>query len=244
MELRNKVALVTGGAHRVGRGLALALADAGAHVAFTYHTSAAAARDTLGQISRSGVKAVSIECDQQQIDRIDDLFRILRSEFDHLDLVVNSAAIMERRPVLDITPDHWERVFNTNLRGPFFIAQQAARWMTETQTAGCIVNIADTSALRPWPSYVAHTASKSALVAMTRALAVALAPLIRVNAILPGAILKPPDWDDDLWQRQNAQIPLKRSGTPADVAEAVLFCARSEFMTGEALVIDGGRSLK
>jgi len=243
MELRNKVALVTGGAQRVGRSIALALAGAGAHVAITYRTSAAAARDTIGQLSRSGVKAVSIECDQQQLERIDDLFKILRLEFDRLDIVVNSASIMERRPALEVTPDHWERVFNTNLRGPFFIAQHAARWMTETQTAGCIVNIADTSALRPWPSYAAHSASKSALVAMTRALAVALAPLIRVNAILPGSILKPPDWEADRWARLNARIPLQRSGAPEDVAEAVLFCARSEFMTGEALVIDGGRSL-
>ena len=244
MELRNKVALVTGGAHRVGRGIALTLANAGAHVAFTYHTAAAEARATLAQINRSGVKAVSIECDQQQPDQIDALFKSLRREFDQLDLVVNSAAIMERRPVLEITPDHWERVFNTNLRGPFFIAQHAARWMTETQTRGCIVNIADTSALRPWPSYAAHTASKAALVALTRALALALAPAIRVNALLPGAILKPPDWDDERWERMNAQIPLQHAGTPGDVGDAVLFCARSDFMTGEAIVIDGGRSLK
>ncbi|HJW84928.1 MAG TPA: SDR family oxidoreductase [Anaerolineae bacterium] len=179
-----------------------------------------------------------------------------------LDILVNSAAIMERQPVLDITPDDWDRTLETNLRGPFFVAQAAARLMldrpasTERRSAldsvhgagqdaaGCIVNIADVSALRPWPTYIAHTVSKAGLVALTKALAVALAPSIRVNAIAPGAVLKPADWSDERWLTLAARAPLGRPGTPEDVAQAVLYLARSDFITGQLLVLDGGRELR
>jgi pteridine reductase len=245
LELQNKVALVTGGAQRVGKAIALALAQAGAHVAITYHTSIEQARATVAQIEQSGVRAAAYLCDQREAASIAQLFFDLRRDFDHIDLVVNSAAILERRPVLDVTLDDWERVINTNLRGPFFIAQAAARWMIETHTAGAIINLADTAALKPWPGYITHTISKTGLVAMTETLALALAPQIRVNVIAPGPILKPPGWSDEQWQRATeATVPLKRTGSLDDVTDAVLLCARSEFMTGHTLVIDGGRTLK
>ena len=175
MEIQGKVALVTGGAHRVGKAIALALARSGAHVAITYNSSAEQAQATMAEIKQSGVRAAAVQCDQAQIESIDGLFGSLQREFERLDILVNSAAMMERMPVWGVTPDHWDRVLNTNLRGPFFIAQAAARWMIESG-GGAIINIADSSALRPWPSYVAHTASKSGLVALTKALALALAP--------------------------------------------------------------------
>jgi NAD(P)-dependent dehydrogenase (short-subunit alcohol dehydrogenase family) len=135
-------------------------------------------------------------------------------------------------------------VINTNLRGPFFIAQAAARWMMADGRGGAIVNIADSSALQPWPSYLTHTISKSGLVAMTEALALALAPAIRVNAVAPGAVLKPAGWSEDRWQQMAESLPLRRTGSPDDVADAVLYCLRSDFMTGQTLVVDGGRVLK
>jgi pteridine reductase len=151
---------------------------------------------------------------------------------------------MEQQAVLDITPDDWARVMETNLRGPFFIAQAAAKWMVARGNRGSIVNIVDMSALYPWPNYLTHTLSKTGVVAMTKALALALAPHVRVNAIAPGTVLKPEDWDAMRWQKLVAALPLQREGAPEDVADAVLFCARSEFMTGQVLVLDGGRSLK
>ncbi len=245
MDLRDKVALVTGGAQRVGKAIALALAQAGVNVAITYHTSDDEARATVAEIERSGVRTAAYMCDQREVASIDQLFAALRGDFDHLDILVNNAAIMERRPALDVTLDDWERVINTNLRGPFFIAQAAARWMIETHTSGAIINIADTAALKPWPGYITHTISKTGLVAMTETLALALAPQIRVNAIAPGPILKPPDWSEERWQRSTeATIPLKRTASLSDVTDAVLMCARNEFMTGHTLVIDGGRILK
>ena len=245
MELQNKIALVTGGAQRVGHAIAVALAQAGARVAITYHTSSDQARATVAAIERSGARAAAYPCDQCAAASIAQLFLDLRRDCDHIDLVVNNAAILERQPVLDVTLDDWERVINTNLRGPFFIAQAAARWMIATHTAGAIINIADTAALKPWPGYLTHTISKTGLVAMTETLALALAPQIRVNAVAPGPILKPPDWSAEQWQRMTeATVPLNRTGAIAEVTDAVLLCARSEFMTGHTLVIDGGRTLK
>ena len=244
MDLQNKFALVTGGAHRIGKAIALALARSGAHVAITYNLSADDAQTTLAEIRQAGVRAAAFQCDQTQLESIDTLFAALRREFDHLDILISSAAIMERRPVLEVSPADWERVINTNLRGPFFIAQAAAKWMRESDRAGSIVNLADLSAVHPWPGYITHVISKSGLVAMTQTLALALAPTIRVNAIAPGTILKPDDWAETRWQRIVETLPLKHSGSIRDLTETVLFCLRSDFMTGQVIILDGGRSLK
>lgn len=244
MELRDKIALVTGGAHRVGKAIALALAREGAHVAFTYLTATGEAQATVKEIQQTGVQASAWPCDQREITAIERLFADLRKEFDHLDILVNSAAIMEQRPVLEVTLDDWSRVMDTNLRGPFFVAQAAARWMIEKKAEGAIVNIADMSALHPWPSYITHTISKRGIVAMTQTLALALAPSIRVNAVAPGAVLKPVNWVDGRWAKLVAALPLRHAGSAEDVAQAVLFCIRNDFMTGQTIVIDGGRSLK
>ena len=243
MNIEDKVALVTGGARRVGKAIGLALARSGARVLITYNTSAAEAAITVAEINRSGGQASAIQCDQRDLTAIDRLFDRLRLDTARLDILVNNAAIMERKPALEITSDDWSRVMETNLRGPFFMAQRAAQWMLTTG-GGAIVNIADLSALHPWPSYMTHTISKSGVVAMTQTLALALAPSIRVNAIAPGMVLKPDEWSDERWVKMIAALPLRREGTPEDVAEAVLYCVRSDFMTGQTIVIDGGRSLK
>ena len=197
----------------------------------------------MDEIERAGGQAAAVPCDQRDPGAIDRLFDRLRQDVDRLDILVNSAAIMERKPALEITLEDWSRIIDTNLRGPFFMAQRAAQWMLATG-GGVIVNIADLSALHPWPSYPTHTISKSGLVAMTQALALALAPSIRVNAVAPGLVLKPEAWSGEHWAKMIAALPLQRGGTVEDVAEAVLYCVRSEYMTGQTIVIDGGRSLK
>jgi len=244
MNLQHSTALVTGGARRMGKAIALALAREGARVAITYNTSIDQAQAMVAEIKQAGGQAAAFQCDQRDLAAIDRLFDQLRREFDQLDMLVNSAAIMERQPVLDITADDWARVMETNLRGPFFMAQAAAKWMFKKGNKGSIVNIADMSALQPWPSYLTHTVSKSGVVALTKTLALALAPSIRVNAIAPGAVLKPEAWEDEHWEKLIAALPLQHGGSAEDVAEAVLFCAHSEVMTGQLLVLDGGRSLK
>jgi len=243
MDVENKAALVTGGARRIGKAIALALARSGARVIITYNTSADEAAITVAEIEQSGGQAAALQCDQRDLGAIDQLFDRLRQDCDRLDILVNNAAIMERKPALEITPDDWSRVMDTNLRGPFFSAQRAAQWMLTTG-GGVIVNIADLSALHPWPSYLTHTISKSGLVAMTQALALALAPSIRVNAVAPGTVLKPDEWSDERWVKMIAALPLQRGGTAEDVAEAVLYCVRSDLITGQTIVIDSGRSLR
>ena len=272
MDIRNRVALVTGGAHRVGKAIALALAEAGAHTLITYLSAADEAGQTAREIEARGVQTLAAQLDQRDPAQIDALTARVRERFVRLDILVNSAAIMERAPIFDIRPDDWDRTLDTNLRGPFFVAQAAARLMLEEQPSppprfahpstslhsahpstslhsaqderGCIINIADLSALHPWPSYVAHTVSKAGLVALTKALALALAPSIRVNAIAPGLVLKPADWGDEQWAQLAGRVPLGRAGTAKDVAQAVLYLARSEFVTGQLLVLDGGRELR
>jgi pteridine reductase len=244
MNLQGSTALVTGGARRVGKAIAIALARAGARVAITYNTSIDQAQATVDAIKRSGGQAAAYRCDQRDLAAIDRLFDQLRQDYTRLNLLVNSAAIMERQPVLDITAEDWARVMETNLRGPFFMAQAAAKWMQETGQAGNIVNLADLSALQPWPSYLTHTVSKSGIVALTKTLALALAPSIRVNAIAPGTVLKPEEWANERWEKMIAALPVQHGGSAKDVAEAVLFCVNSEFMTGQLIVLDGGRSLK
>ncbi|HLF28926.1 MAG TPA: SDR family oxidoreductase [Anaerolineae bacterium] len=256
MEIRNRIALVTGGAHRVGKAIALALAQAGAHTIITYLSAADEAAQTLREIEALGVQALALPLDQRDTTQIETLLETIGDRFGRLDILVNSAAIMERRLLFDVTPDDWDRTLDTNLRGPFFIAQAAARLMLgqrpersaagsdDAATHGCIINIADASALHPWPSYIAHTVSKAGLVALTKALALALAPAIRVNAVAPGAVLKPQAWSDAHWRQLAERIPLGRSGAPEDVAEAVLYLIRSDFVTGQLLVLDGGRELR
>ena len=253
MDIRNRIALVTGGAHRIGKTIALALAAEGAHVVITYNQSAAAAAQTVREIESLGVQTLAARLDQRETDQIDALFAAIRDRFGRLDILINNAAIMERQPIFDITPADWDRTLDTNLRGPFFVAQAAARLMLASHPErsaaqlkgerGVIINIADSSALRPWPSYIAHTISKAGLVALTRALAVALAPSTRVNALAPGFVLKPSDWSDEQWFKLARRAPLARPGAPDDVVQAVLYLIRSDFVTGELLVLDGGRDL-
>ncbi len=243
MELRGRVALVTGGAQRVGRAIVRALAEAGADVAIHYHTSAEQAREAVDEMRALGVQAEAIQADLAQPSEIERLFAQLEAGFGRLDVAVNNAANFERKPVLEITPQDWERVINLNLRGPFFCSQAAARLM-KRQGTGTIINIADLAAFQAWPSYTHHCIAKAGVVTMTRALARALAPAIRVNAVAPGPVL-PPDGLGARERRELAeQTALGRLGTPGDVAGAVVFLATSDYITGETIVVDGGRLLR
>ena len=248
MEIKDKVAVVTGGAHRVGKAIALGLAGAGAHVVVHYHQSEDKARATVAEIQERGVRAVAVGGDLADHADVVNLFRVAAAEFGGVDILVNSAAIMEPGEVLTLTPEEWFRSININLTGPFFCAQQAARSMLArgrsasqpSGDGGVIVNIADLSGFQPWAKYPAHSVSKAGLLMATKVLAKALAPDIRVNAIAPGPVAKPDDWPDERWRAVGRHTLLKRTGSGYDVARAVQFIIEQDFMTGETLVIDGG----
>lgn len=234
--------MVTGSARRLGRSIAGALAEAGCAIAIHHHASAAEAADAVRACQALGVEAAAFQADLGDPTQIDRLFSELESSFGRLDILVNSAAVFAAVPVAKITPEEWERVLNLNLRAPFFCSQRAARLMRRSG-AGSIVNIADVAAFQPWPGYAHYCISKAGLVMATRVLARALAPEIRVNAVAPGPVLPPEGTSPDERERLANSTALKRLGTPEDVVEAVLFLVRSAYVTGEAIVVDGGKLL-
>jgi NAD(P)-dependent dehydrogenase (short-subunit alcohol dehydrogenase family) len=241
--LAGKVILVTGGAHRVGKSIALALAREGASIAITYHSSQKDALQTVEELKALEVNAVAFYCDQTEIDQIQKTVVDCHTFFGRLDGLVNNAAIMQEIPFQEITPETWAQSMDTNARAPFFFTQAASKLMQEGE-GGAIVNILDESAQVPTRYYIHHSASKAALRMLTLSTALELAPRIRVNAVLPGPVLMPEGGDEERWKRLEKNTPLKRLGTPDDVARAVLYLMKEEFITGQVLVVDGGRTIK
>lgn len=247
MKLEGGVALVTGGAHRVGKAIALALAHQGMRIALHYGQSAADAEVARAEIAALGVDCATFQADLADPARIDSLMASVTDHYARLDLLVNSAAGFKKQPFDAITAEDWDAVLAVNLRAPFLLSQRAARLMKSAprQTPALIVNIADLSGLHPWLGYAHHAVSKAGLIHLTRVAARELAPDIRVNALVPGPILPPPglDADSPRWREMIEATPLKQAGSPDDVGAAVVFLAENDFITGAILPVDGGQGL-
>jgi NAD(P)-dependent dehydrogenase (short-subunit alcohol dehydrogenase family) len=238
-EPAGRVALVTGGAARVGRAIALRLARGGCDVAIGYRRSAAAARATVAAIHAAGVRGVAIRADIARPAEARRLVRETARRLGRLDVLVNNAAVFFPTPFARTTPAELDRFLAVNLKGAFFCAQEAARLMQ--RRGGRIINIADVGGARAWPSYVAYGVSKAGLLMLTRELAVALAPRIQVNAVGPGVVLLPEGTPPPARRRLARGVPAARQGEPGDVAEAVWFFATGpDFITGQILFVDGG----
>ena len=241
-DLAGRVALVTGAGRRVGRALAVALGARGMHVIVHYHTSSAGAEETAHRITRAGGSAELLRADlgsTSDAERlVDDAVAVRGS----LDVLVNSAAIMLRTPLGETTVGEWDAMFALNLRAPYFLSQRAAPALRAAR--GSIVNIADLAAFETWPGYVPHGITKSAIVQMTRSLARVLAPEVRVNAIAPGVVLLPDGWSEADAERLRATTPLGRIGSPEDVVGAMLYLLDAAFVTGEVIIVDGGRHVR
>lgn len=235
------VALVTGAAHRVGRAIAIGLAGDGYDIALHYHASADRARETAGEIEAAGARAILFAADLAHPDAPAGLVRDVAARCGRLDAVVNSAAVMVKMPLGTITAAGWDAVLNLNLRAPLLIAQEAANHLPD---GSAIINIADLAAFETWPDYLTLGVSKAGVVYLTRALARLLAPRIRVNAVAPGPVLLP-EWIDPAVSRNlESSTPLKRIGTPDDVVEAVRYLLRASYVTGETIIVDGGRHVR
>jgi pteridine reductase len=241
VELRGRVALVTGAGRRVGRAIAVGLAERGMRVAVHYNASAADADETARLVADAGGEARLFAADLRRAEAPAALAGDVASAFGALDVLVNSAAVMWRTPFGSVTPEQWDAIFALNLRAPFLLAQAAAEHMA---TGAAIVNIADLAALETWPGYVPHGISKAGIVQMTRALARVLAPKVRVNAVAPGAVLLPEDWTERDAERLARTTPLGRLGAPEDVVAAVLYLLAADYVTGDLLVVDGGRHVR
>ena len=234
--------MVTGAGHRVGRAIALALGGRGMRVAVHYNAAADGALSTLREIESLGGTGGTFPGDLSAPNEPTRLVDEVARAMGGLDVLVNSAAVMRRTPVREVSTEEWDAMFALNLRAPFFAAQAAARHMA--QRGGAIVNIADLAAFETWTGYVPHGITKAGVVQMTRALAHALAPAVRVNAVAPGAVLLPDHWDEDAAEHLRATTPLRRLGSPADVSGAVIYLLEADYVTGETLVVDGGRHVR
>lgn len=243
VELRGKVALVTGSAHRVGKVIALELAKHGVHQVIHYHGSAEQAEETLQEVRALGVDAISVRADQSDPTEVDMLFNTLRAHFGRLDILVNSAATFQRADLMTLSLEDWQHTLNINLTGPFLCTQRAAALMREGGQGGVIINIADIGGLKGWVNYPHHSVSKAGLLMLTRVAARALAPDIRVNAVVPGAVLQPPNYSNEQWKKSTQPIPIGHPGTAEDVARAVVYLASEDYLTGTVLTVDGGEHI-
>lgn len=235
------VALVTGAGQRVGQAIAIALGGQGWRVAVHHHGSAGGANDTVARIRDAGGEARAIGADLRRAEAASTLVAAVIETFGRLDVLVNSAASMVRTPIGATSAETFDEIIALNLRAPFLVAQAAAVVMRD---GGVIVNIADHMAREPWPDYIVHGVSKAGVEALTRHLAAALAPRVRVNAVAPGFVLAPVGVPADAAGRFAAETPLQRIGTPADVAQAVVYLLDAPFVTGETLHVDGGRGVR
>jgi len=240
MDLEGKVALVTGGARRLGRAFVLALAQTGMDVVVHYGHAQQAARETVTLAQELGVRAVALQADLQDTDAVHRLVDQAVESLGPPHVLVNNAAIFEPGTLQDTTLDNWSRHFRVNLRAPFLLMQ---RFAAVTPGKGKIVNITDWRALYPGRRYLAYTLTKAALITLTQIAARELAPRIQVNALALGAVLPPPDEDERYLERLVQRFPAQRPARIAEVTDALLFLLRNDYVTGEVLLVDGGAHL-
>jgi len=238
--LDGKVALVTGAGRRLGRAVALRLAEEGMDVAAHYGSSAREAAEVVGRIEEMGRKAVAVKADLRSIDQIRQLLLEVGNELGKRDVLVNSAANFLPGSLISTTEEIWDASLATNVKAPFFLAQAAAPMLRRAK--GAIVNFADTGGMLGWPGFIGHSVAKAGMINLTKSLAKALAPDVRVNAIAPGTITMPGDPPE--WEQEFVKLaPLGKTGRPSDIADAVVYLATADFLTGHTLVLDGGRTL-
>jgi pteridine reductase len=241
------LAIVTGGAHRLGRAFALTLAYQGYGVLVHYHRSSQQTAKTITEIKSFGVPAFSMQADLTQAEHIEALFTLVDSllsrpeaQLSHLAVMVNSAAVMLPGNAQSLQVEDWDVALDLNLRAPFLCAQQASRRMTR---GGLIVNVSDIGAEKAWSRFPAYTVSKAALESLTKVLARSFAPTVRVNAIAPGLVLPSENVSLEEWEKLIGRLPLKRAAMTEEVAYALEFLIKNEYMTGQTIVVDGGYSL-
>jgi len=247
--LQGQVALVTGAAKRVGRSIALRLAAEGAAIVVNYASSRPEAEALVREIEtidpqkgdreKSGGRALAIQANVSKRADVEKMFAAVEREFGRLDILVNNAGTFSSAKFEDLTDEQWDRIMDANLKSQFLCAQAAAP-LLKKQGRGRIINISSLGGILPWPSYTHYCVSKAGSIMLTRCLARALAPEILVNSIAPGTIQFSGEAPDGEYIRR---VPLHRTGTGDDVAGAVAYLATADFVTGQVLVVDGGRTL-
>jgi 3-oxoacyl-[acyl-carrier protein] reductase/pteridine reductase len=237
--LARQVALVTGAAKRIGRSIALRLAKEGADVVVNYANSKAEAEELTSEIQSLGRRAIALQADVSRRTDVNRMFAAAEKEFGRLDILVNNVGIFFAAKFEELTEEQWDRIMNANLKSQFLCAQAAAPLM-KRQGRGRIINLSSLGGILPWPAYTHYCVSKAGSIMLTKCLARALAPEILVNSVAPGTIQfpgEPPDQD------YIKRVPLHRTGTGEDIADAVMYLATADFVTGQVIAVDGGRTL-
>lgn len=241
LPLSGKSALVTGGSRRLGRGIALALAEAGAELTITYLTSVSEATQTVTDLQKSGRRAQAVQCDVRDQNSVRLAIASAGSFHGRLDLVINNAAVFEQASLANMTVAQWDAIFATNTRGPFLVSREALPLLRPVR--GRIINIGSLGGLRPWADHAHYCAAKAALHMLTQTMAKSFAPDVAVNCVAPGWIAMDGS-NTDAAVHFAGKTPMRRAGTAGDVAEAVLyFATNSGFTTGQILAVDGGLGL-
>jgi NAD(P)-dependent dehydrogenase (short-subunit alcohol dehydrogenase family) len=242
-ELRGKVALITGGARRLGRAFALNLASAGVDIAITFLNSSREAQHTVIDVSAHGVRALAIKCDVTDEKSVKTAVREVGMELGGVDILINNAANYETVSFQDISVKQWDYIFASNTRGPFLVSREALDYLKKRK--GRIINLGSLGGLRPWADHAHYCSSKAALIMLTKVMAKALAPEIAVNCVAPGMIDLGEKSAAAFMRKMATKTPMKRNGTDQDVAAAVRFFACApHFITGQTLTIDGGLELE
>ena len=247
-ELAGKSVFITGGARRLGQAIALAMADAGARVAFTYLNSVDQAKQTLGQIERRGAQSLAISCDIRDEDSVIKAVRAALAAFGGMDLLVNNAGLYTTTRLEEITVEQWDNIFATNVRGPFLVSKHSIPALR--RASGRMINLGSLGGEKPWATHAQYCSSKAALHMLTRVMAKALAPEIAVNCVAPGMIDITADpgageRNAEFFDRMAAKTPMRRNGVAEDVVNAVMyFATASRFVTGQIMTVDGGLGLE
>jgi NAD(P)-dependent dehydrogenase (short-subunit alcohol dehydrogenase family) len=241
-DLNGKTVLITGAARRLGRAIALAMAHAGANVAFTFRSSANEAEQTCKQIKAAGVQGLALEADLRDAGSARDVVENVLKHFSQIDLLINNAGVFQSSRFEDISVEQWDDVFAVNVRAPFLVSKSCVPALRATK--GRIINLGSLGGEKPWAMHAHYCASKAALHMLTKVMAKALAPEIAVNCVAPGMISAEGEQDTALLDRLAARAPMKKNGTPQDVVSSVMYFATApHFITGQILIVDGGLGL-
>ena len=240
--LKGKTVLITGAARRLGRAIAVAMAQSGANIAFTYLSSGEESKRTLVEIEKTGAQGLAIQCDIRQPASVKQAVQSVLDRFHQIDLLINNAGVFQTARIEDITPEQWDEVFAVNVRGPFLMSQSCIPSLRTSR--GRIIHMGSLGGERQWTTHAHYCSSKAALHMLTQVMAKALAPEIAVNCVAPGMIAAEGERDPALLDRLAARTPMQKNGTPQDVVSAVMYFATApHFITGQILTVDGGLGL-
>lgn len=243
-DLKGRTVFITGAARRLGKAIALAMAQAGANVAFTFRSSSNEADQTLEEIKAKGVQALAFDCDLRRTESAKDAVQTVLKRFGQIDVLINNAGVFETSNIETITAEQWDEVFAVNVRAPFLVSQSCIPSLRSAH--GRIINMGSLGGQKPWATHAHYCSSKAALHMLTQVMAKALAPEIAVNCVAPGMIdTGQGEKDPELLQRLAAHTPMKKNGAPQDVVSAVMYFATAPlFITGQILTVDGGLGLR